>query len=127
VNASQPNANAFAALLAAFPPKRYLHLSMVYPEALKLYAHNQVQHIVNQAEDWLRYADNCWIVWTGDTPEQLYKKIAAIPELGNASIFVLEVNIATYNRAGQFPPWVWEWLNKNRGTSPLYGVPIPPP
>jgi hypothetical protein len=120
VSATQPN--SWAALLAGYPSKKYLHLSMMYPEALKLAAHNQVQHVVNQSEDWLRYADNCWLVWTSDTPEQLYAKLAAIPTLKDVYIFILEVNISRAYRSGQFPNWVWEWLDKDRGSMPALGL-----
>jgi hypothetical protein len=95
--------------------KHYLNISISFPSnGTELVAHNHVQQVINGAGDWLRYASNCWIVWTNETPQQWYNKLAAIEMLKPSSIFILKVDISRTNRAGQFPDWIWQWLDKTR-------------
>jgi hypothetical protein len=115
-----PNTNWLnIALLAGYSTsKHYLHISIAFSDhTMETVANNQVQQVINSAEDWLRYASNCWIVWTGESPEQWYKKIIGISLLKNASMLVLKVDLSPTNRYGQFPPWVWEWIDKQRPSS----------
>ena len=105
-------------VLAGLPPlprKGFLHVSFYFPEyTLKSVANNQVQRAINAADDWLRYADNCWLIWTAETPEQWYRRLAAMDVLKPASILVIRVDLSPSNRAGQFPEWAWEWIGKKR-------------
>jgi hypothetical protein len=119
------NLSSALAVLAGMLGRRYLHVSLSSSENLKIVANNHVQQVIEKADDWLRYADNCWIVWTSDTAEQFYQKLAAIDLLKGASILILEVNLSRSNRSGQLPDWVWDWLSKERsGGLPSYVLPI---
>ena len=102
--------------LAGYLNKKYLHISFYCPPSLsEMEAQHRIQPIINTADDWLKYAPNCWIVWTGQTPQQWYEKFAADPELKEkCSILVLKVDLSPDNRAGQLQQWAWDWLAKPR-------------
>jgi hypothetical protein len=100
-------------ILAAMNAKKYLHISFYYPPSMsELEAAHRIQPIINAADDWLKYAGNCWIVWTSQTPQQWYEKFIAIPELKSCSIFIVKIDLSPSpdNRAGQFQKWVWDWI-----------------
>lgn len=110
--------------------KHYLHISIAtFDHVLEPVMNNKVQQAVNAADDWLRYASNCWIIWTKESPEQWYQKLSAIEELKSASMYVIKVDISRVNSAGQFPQWIWDWLNKDRATTTTSSIPglTPPP
>ncbi len=115
-SSSPPDYPNWLAVLAGTYYKKYLHISFYFPPSLsEMEAQHRIQPIINTADDWLKYAPNCWIVWTSDTPEQWYQKLAADPELRNkCSIFVLKVDLSPANRAGQLQQWAWDWLAKPR-------------
>ena len=102
-----------AALLAGMRSKRYIHISFHYPPPLtELEAAHRIQPIINTADDWLKYAGNCWIVWSALTPKQWYEKFAAVPELSKCSVLIVRLDLSPENRAGQLPQWVWDWIQK---------------
>jgi hypothetical protein len=108
-----PPINNLVAMLMAFSTKKYLHVAVAFGDhSIEFIANNEVQKVINEANDWLRYASNCWIVWTSDTPQQLYQKLVAIPQLKQSSVLVVKLDLS--DRAGQFPPWIWEWIDKTR-------------
>jgi len=109
-----PDYSSLALIAAGLWRKHYLQITFYFPRSVnELVAHNQVQQVVN-ASDWLRLANNCWIVWTNESPEQWYQKLAGLPLLKEASILILKVDVSRNNRAGQLPDWAWEWLDKAR-------------
>jgi len=78
-------------------------------------ASHRIQPIINTADDWLKYAPNCWIVWTKETPQRWYDRFAADPELkAKCSFLILSADLSPDKRAGQFQQWVWDWLGKFR-------------
>lgn len=103
------------ALLGGLGAKHYIHISFSYPSSMdELEAAHRIQPIINTADDWLKYADNCWIIWTSQTPQQWYDKFAAVEELKMCSILIVKQNLSPENRAGQLPQWVWDWIQKSR-------------
>jgi len=120
----------YNALLGLYTCKRYVHLSFHFSDVPPLMAAHYIQPVINESDDWLKYADNCWIVWSIRTPQDWQEKFSAISELKPCSILALEVDISKSNRSGQLPKWVWEWLDKNRSTyatsAPTLGSLIPP-
>jgi hypothetical protein len=68
----------------------------------------------NRALDWVSYAPNCWILYTTTSIDQWYKRVKKIVP-SDASILIVEVDLN--NKQGFLPPYVWEWLNKNRDGS----------
>lgn len=104
------------AQLATIKAKNYSLVSFhnpVYGAGLAASAKAQAV-IENNAEDWLRYAFNCWIAWSSLSPEEWYEKLKNVPELGAHSIFVVKLDLSVPNRSGQFPQWIWDWINRQR-------------
>jgi hypothetical protein len=65
----------------------------------------------SKALDWVRYAPNCWIVWTSADPAFWYARLKPLVH-DDDSIFICEMNINS--RAGYLPVMVWDWLLKDR-------------
>ncbi len=72
----------------------------------------ELEKTFNQALDWLRYAPNCWILYTRRTPQQWYAALQPLLEDKPSSILIVEVNPAV--RSGTMPKMVWDWLKKKR-------------
>ena len=67
--------------------------------------------VFNDADDWVRYAPNCWLIWDDKTPRYWFKRVQRM--VGEEpSIFICEVDLA--NRSGWLPKTVWEWINRER-------------
>ena len=107
--------NALAALMAALTSKRYIHISFHFVAPMtELEGAHRVQSVVNTADDWLKYAGNCWIVWSRLTPKQWFEKFEAVPELSKCSVLIVRLDLSPENRSGQLPEWAWEWMRKAR-------------
>ncbi len=63
------------------------------------------------ADDWIRYAPNCWIVWTPYSLTQCSATLRAVLTL-NDQFVILEVD--PLKRDGMHYEWVWSWLNEPR-------------
>jgi hypothetical protein len=85
------------------------------------------------AGDWVRYASQCWILWTEKTPQQIYSIIK--PYLSQDDQFLIaEMNMS--DRYGWLPEWIWKWINDRVAfqpsalgvaPSPYYNPFAPPP
>lgn len=60
---------------------------------------------------WARYAPNCWIVSTNESPETLAERIRAVCGT-NDSIFVCELNIDNNN--GYLNKKIWDWIKEQK-------------
>ena len=61
-------------------------------------------------DDWIRVANNAWIVWTERTPPDwlaIFK-----PYTAKSFMFIAELDMK--NWYGWEPPWVWEWMKNRR-------------
>ncbi len=101
---------------------RFLHISFTFNEGFPKV--QELEPVFNfLAPDWLRYAPNCWIVWTlRPASDFLY---GLKPALG-ASDSVLIVKLDMSDRNGWEPRWVWEWIDRKRQLGPP-PPPAPPP
>ena len=100
--------------LPSIPRAHYLHLSFHFYGPVSQQLVDKIAEAINSADDWLRYSNNCWILWTSHSPEDWYNRLILIPELKPHSIFIVRVDISPQNRSGQFPRWIWDWINKSR-------------
>jgi len=66
-----------------------------------------VQKVFGSA-GWARYAPNCWIVSTNETPHTITERLRAICNQYD-SIFVCELNME--NRSGYLQKEIWDWLD----------------
>jgi hypothetical protein len=90
---------------------RFLHIGFAYSSPV---LPSTLEPVFGQAIDWMRYAVNCWIVYTTSDPEIWYKRLLMVlPEpKENHSIFICEIDLK--ERSGQFPENLWKWLDKAR-------------
>jgi hypothetical protein len=72
---------------------------------------DNIQTVLNKALDWVRYAPNCYILYTTTDVETWYIRLRKVIH-ENDHIFVVELNIE--NRQGWLPKSVWEWIRKDR-------------
>jgi len=87
---------------------RFLHIGFKWDGNPKI---TELKPVFDNAIDWVRYAPNCWIVWTSSDPQKWYDRIK--PHLGNDDhvlICALDLTI----RQGWLPKTVWDWINKPR-------------
>lgn len=88
--------------------KHFLHIGFNWNETPKI---KEIKPIFDKALDWVRYAPNCWLVWTSSTPQVWYERL--MPYLGeNDHVFICAVDISL--RQGWLPKWIWEWIRKER-------------
>jgi hypothetical protein len=89
----------------------YLHLSFNFEGRDSPYAPLQEQ--LNNALDWVRYAPNCYILYTTTDAQTWYSRLKAIVHADD-SILIVEINLT--NRQGWLPKYVWDWINKDRSS-----------
>jgi hypothetical protein len=74
----------------------------------------KIQESLNNAIDWVRYAPNCYLLYTTTDVPSWYSRLKEIVHADD-SIFVVEINLT--NRQGWLPKMVWEWIAKDRSGS----------
>lgn len=89
--------------------KKYLHVGFGFEG--KPLDNSKLIDIFDEADDWLRYAPSCWILFTDKNPGYWVDKIRNIGN-HNHSLLVLELNFK--NREGWLTEEVWDWLAKKR-------------
>lgn len=77
--------------------------------------------------DWMRYAYNCYFIWTTKSASQIGGAILTLDgaNVQGMNFFVAEVNVLTADNWGFLPQWAWDWFRKDRRQFP--GDPPPPP
>ena len=90
--------------------ERYFHVGFNFegrdPPAKK------IQEAFDKALDWVKYAPNCYILYTMKDEDIWYRRLREIVHEDD-TIFVVELKIE--NRNGWLPKSVWAWLKKERG------------
>jgi len=87
---------------------RFLHVAFNWSGDPKT---TGIKEVFDRASDWMRYAPNCWIVWTNKDPETWYERLK--PFLGSGEhVFICALDLTT--RQGWLPKSTWDWINKNR-------------
>ncbi len=71
----------------------------------------ELEPVFNYATDWLRYAPNCWILWTTSPLDVWYARLK--PCLGPGDEVII-YRIDPKERHGWAQKWIWEWLDKKR-------------
>ena len=59
----------------------------------------------------MRYAPNCWIIYTAKDARTWYSRVKPLLEKGDR-VLICELN--TENKQGWLENWMWKWLNKAR-------------
>ena len=88
--------------------KRYVHVGTSLSTSKRT---EDIERVLDRhADDWFRYAPNCWILWT-DRPianisRAIRRELKRVDE-----VLVLPINIEI-GYAGFMDPSVWEWLKR---------------
>lgn len=88
---------------------KYLHIGFNFEGRPSKEA--ELKPIFDRAIDWIRYAPNCWIVYTSSSPQVWFDRIK--PKLHKDDGFVI-VEIDPKSRHGFERKEIWEWLEKDR-------------
>jgi hypothetical protein len=95
---------------------RFVHVGITYHQ-LPNFSVEHIQlvdaAISSEAIDWVRYAWNCYILWTASDCETISRKIHRLPGLNEPGHFVCE--FSPVGAFGSLPPWIWEWIGRDRG------------
>jgi len=87
---------------------KFLHISFGLQTIHKI---KKLEPIFAEADDWIRYLPNCWIIWTTGDSTYWYNRLA--PYLAAEDrLFICEINLT--NRQGWLDQWIWEWMDKSR-------------
>ena len=91
---------------------KMLHLSISHPAALSAEQTKQIEEALNKAKDWLRYAPNCWLIWTSVEPRVWADRLHKVLSNEYDAFLFVEVNLE--NRGGWLIDDAWKWINKER-------------
>ncbi len=93
--------------------KRFLHVGVSMSLSRR---REEIERVLDrQAEDWFRYAPNCWILWTDKPINTISKSIQKLIKSATDpdEVLVLAIDIGS-GYAGFMDPSVWEWLKEIR-------------
>ena len=88
--------------------KHYLHISFKWSRP---HDPKTLESMFNNALDWVRYAPNCWIVWTSNDAAAWYERVRH-HMIKADNVFICKLDLSENN--GWLPKFVWDWLNKKR-------------
>lgn len=90
---------------------QFLHIAFNWRSTLPTPTKTWEEKVFANALDWMRYAPNCWIVYTSSDTNKWMERIK--PYLKNEDyVFISKIELA--NKQGWLPKWCWEWLDKKR-------------
>ncbi len=87
---------------------RLLHVGFNFSGPPKI---KELEKVFDSALDWIRYAPNCWILWTTSSAGTWYERIK--PHLGRNDKFII-YRLDPRERHGWHEEWIWERLDKTR-------------
>jgi len=95
---------------------KYLHVTLNFRASVP--SAQLLDSTFNIADDWVKYAPNCWILWTSRPSSDWFYFLK--PLLGPDDQMLI-VGLDMAERNGWLPQWIWEWIDKKRQLGP------PPP
>ena len=73
-----------------------------------------IEEKLNKAKDWLRYAPNCWLIYTAKNAAYWGNVLTSVDSLQKGTtFFICEVNLK--DRSGWLHEGAWKWIDKMRG------------
>jgi hypothetical protein len=86
-------------------PFRFLHIGFYWSGPPKT---SELEPIFDQATDWIRYAQNCWIIRTTTDPDTWLARLKPLMAEKDR-VFICEMNTSsTNNYSGWLDKWMWE-------------------
>lgn len=89
---------------------KYLHLGFTFRGGRSAPT-QRIQEVLNKARDWVRYAPNCYILYTTADVQTWYGRLRDVIHERD-HILVVELNIE--NRQGWLPKSIWDWIRRDR-------------
>jgi len=87
---------------------RFLHVGFQFEGAPKI---TEMKQVFERAKDWMRYAPNCWIIWTNESPETWFQRLK--PQMGKGdTVLICAINLT--ERRGWLSKELWDWIQKER-------------
>jgi hypothetical protein len=74
-----------------------------------------IKPLFDKALDWIKYAPNCWILWSNRDPKQWYGFIK--PYLtGDGGVLIAEIDLTESGAkyAGFMTKMFWDWIHKHQ-------------
>jgi hypothetical protein len=96
--------------------KQFLHLGINFKTAGSTSERlNEIEAVLNNATDWLRYTPDCWLLYTGRSPATWNKILRdEIPWITEQAYLICQVD--TRQKAGWLQRSIWDWINKDRSS-----------
>ena len=70
-----------------------------------------VQVVLNDATDWIRYSDQCWLIYSSINAREWHKQLSGfVKDEGELFIARLEID----DRQGWMAKSFWDWIRKKR-------------
>lgn len=75
----------------------------------------ELEPLFNTALDWMRVANNVWILWTNSDPT-IWATHIKKHLVNEESVFIGELDLTTAldNYSGWEKKWVWDWIDQHR-------------
>lgn len=93
----------------------FLHLGIMFktksPTAEML---GEIEAVLDKARDWYRYAPNCWLIYTNQSPGVWHQRLKRISWMTDQSYLICAADLDRENRAGWLPRSTWDWINQAR-------------
>jgi hypothetical protein len=88
---------------------QFLHIGIKFAGATKV---SELIPVFDKALDWVRYAPNCWMVWTTSSHEVWYARLK--PHLSDSDHLFIATLDLRQGYYGWLPQVIWDWLSKDR-------------
>jgi hypothetical protein len=71
------------------------------------------------ASDWVRYASNCYLVWTVIDLETWQHALLRIPNMNSSTFLILTVDTSA-DFIGNLPQWIWDWILRYKNPNTVF-------
>jgi len=93
---------------------RFLHLGVNFTNASANFDRQaDIEAILNQAKDWFRYAPNCWLIYTVQTPAVWHNRLKEGVSWITQETYLIPPIYLT-QKSGWLRKSAWEWINQTR-------------
>ena len=82
-----------------------LHVGLGNPVGLDT---QKLVAVFSEADDWLRYGANCWVLWTSLSAREWSDRLKEVVDKPNRQFLVCKLDIE--ERAGWLSDTSWKWI-----------------
>jgi hypothetical protein len=86
------------------PMHRFVHVGLIFPGVPKV---RDLELPFSVVGDWVRYAFNCWIVWTDKPIPEIYTILRQRLDRDD-QILIAPIDVS--HSIGYLTPWIWHWM-----------------